>query len=394
MTKRTIEDVDLKGKRVLVRVDLNTPIENGIVTDDTRIRAILPTLRYLIARAKRIILVSHLGRPKDAPDPKYSLKPVAECLSELARTPINFCTDSLTDNIDAVKKSCEKFKVTLLENIRFYPGETRNGPALAAKLAELGDIFVNDAFGAAHRAHASTVGVAQKLPTVAGFLMKKEIEFLSKALENPDRPFVAVLGGAKVSDKIGVIQNLIQKVDTIIIGGGMAYTFMAAQGRPVGKSLLEPDKIDLSRETLEQAKKKGVKVLLPIDHVVSSEFGDKGDVKVVGENGIPEGYMALDIGPKTAELYAKALADAKTVVWNGPMGVFEMEKFAQGTLKIAQAMTKVKGVTIVGGGDSVAALERFKLADKMTHISTGGGASLEFLEGKKLPGIEAIPNKG
>lgn len=389
--KRTIEDVDLKGKRVLVRVDFNTPIEDGKVADDTRITAALPTVKYILERAKNIVLVSHLGRPKDAPDPKYSLKPVAARLGELLKAPVNFCTDSLTDNLDAVKKSCESAKLTLLENIRFYPGETKNDPALAAKLAQLGDIFVNDAFGAAHRAHASTVGVAQKLPTVAGFLMKKEVEFLSKALENPAHPFVAVLGGAKVSDKIGVIQNLIGKVDTIIIGGGMAYTFMAAQGKTVGKSLLEADKVELSRQTLELAKKKGVKVLLPVDNVVSSEFSENGDVKVVSD--IPDDYMGVDIGPKTIEEFTKALATAKTAVWNGPMGVFEMEKFATGTLKIAQAMAKVKGVTIVGGGDSVSALERFGLANRITHVSTGGGASLEFLEGKKLPGIEAIANK-
>jgi phosphoglycerate kinase len=389
--KRTIEDVDLKGKRVLVRVDFNTPIEDGKVADDTRITAALPTVKYILERAKNVVLVSHLGRPKDAPDPKYSLKPVAARLGELLKTPVNFCTDSLNDKFDAVKKSCESAKLTLLENIRFYPGETKNDPALSAKLAQLGDIFVNDAFGAAHRAHASTVGVAQKLPTVAGFLMKKEVEFLSKALENPAHPFVAVLGGAKVSDKIGVIQNLLGKVDTIIIGGGMAYTFMAAQGKTVGKSLLEADKVELSRQTLEQAKKKGVKVLLPVDNVVSSEFSEKGDVKVVSD--IPDNYMGVDIGPKTIEEFVKALATAKTAVWNGPMGVFEMEKFANGTLKIAQAMAKVKGVTIVGGGDSVSALERFGLANKITHVSTGGGASLEFLEGKKLPGIEAIANK-
>jgi len=389
--KRTIEDVDLKGKRVLVRVDFNVPLEGGKVADDTRITAALPTVKYILERAKNVVLVSHLGRPKDAPDPKYSLKPVAARLGELLKAPVNFRTDSLTEKFDAVKKSCESAKLTLLENIRFYPGETKNAPALAAKLAQLGDIFVNDAFGAAHRAHASTVGVAQKLPTVAGFLMKKEVEFLSKALENPAHPFVAVLGGAKVSDKIGVIQNLIGKVDTIIIGGGMAYTFMAAQGKTVGKSLLEADKVELSRQTLEQAKKKGVKVLLPVDNVVSSEFSEKGDVKVVSD--IPDNYMGVDIGPKTIEEFVKALATAKTAVWNGPMGVFEMEKFANGTLKIAQAMAKVKGVTIVGGGDSVSALERFGLADRITHVSTGGGASLEFLEGKKLPGIEAIANK-
>jgi 3-phosphoglycerate kinase len=389
--KRTIEDVDLKGKRVLVRVDFNTPIENGQVSDDTRIKAALPTLKYITARAKNCILVSHLGRPKDAPDPKYSLKPVAEALSELIRMPVNFCTDSLVDKIDAVKRSCEKARLTLLENIRFYPGETKNDPALADRLAELGDVFVNDAFGAAHRAHASTVGVALKLPTVAGFLMKKEIEFLTKALENPEKPFVAVLGGAKVSDKIGVIQNLIPKVNSIIIGGGMAYTFMVAQGKKVGKSLLEADKVGLSRKTLEEAKKKGVHVLLPVDNVVSSELTDKGDVKVVTD--IPDNYMGVDIGPKTVELFVKELATAKTVVWNGPMGVFEVDRFAEGTHKIAQAVASVKGTTIVGGGDSVSALEKFNLASKITHVSTGGGASLEFLEGKKLPGIEAIADK-
>lgn len=391
--KRTIKDVDFKGKRALVRVDMNTPLEGGAITDDTRIRAALPTVKYLLERAKSVVLVSHLGRPKDGPSPEFSLKPVAARLRELLGANVNFCTDSIMEKYDAVKKSCESAKLTLLENIRFYPGETKNDPELAKRLAGLADIFVNDAFGAAHRAHSSTVGVAQLLPAVGGFLMQKEIEFLTRAVENPERPYVAILGGAKVSDKIGVIQNLLDKVNTIIIGGGMAYTFMAAQGKPVGKSLLEQDKIDLSRQTLEQAKKRGVKIMLPVDHVVSSEFSEKGDIKVVGESGIPAGYMALDIGPKTAEAYAKALAGAKTVVWNGPMGVFEMKKFAQGTLKVAQAMANVKGTTIVGGGDSVAALEQYHLNEKMTHVSTGGGASLEFLEGKALPGIAALADK-
>ena len=391
--KRTIEDVDFSGKRALVRVDLNTPLAGGVVADDTRIRAVLPTIKYLMERAKSVVLVSHLGRPKGEPKPEFSLKPVAERLRELLGSDVSFCTDSLLDDYDAVGRSCESAKVTLLENIRFYPGETKNDPGLAEKLAGLGDIFVNDAFGAAHRAHASTVGVAQHLPAVAGFLMKKEIAFLSKALENPDRPFVAILGGAKVSDKIGVIQSLLDKVDTIIIGGGMAYTFMAAQGKGVGKSLLEGDRTDLCRETLEQAEKKGVKILLPVDHVVSSEFSEKGDIKVVGENDIPGDDMALDIGPETAELFSRAIMPAKTVVWNGPMGVFEMEKFAEGTIKIARAMAEVKGTTIVGGGDSVAALERYGLKDKMTHVSTGGGASLELLEGKKLPGMEALSDR-
>ena len=391
--KRTIEEMDLSGKRALVRVDLNTPIKDGAVADDTRIRAVLPTITYILERAKSVVLVAHLGRPKGRPNPEFSLKPVAGRLGELLGADVNFCTESLLENPEAVERSCESAKLTLLENIRFYPGETKNDPELAEKLAGLGDVFVNDAFGAAHRAHSSTVGVARHMPAVAGFLMKKEIEFLSRILENPDRPFVAVLGGAKVSDKIGVIRNLLDRVNAIIIGGGMAYTFMAAQGKPVGKSLLEKDKIDLSRETLAEAEKMGVKILLPIDHVVSSEFSDTGEVKVVGEDEIPDDYMALDIGPGTAEAFVQALAPAKTVFWNGPMGVFEMEKFAQGTLKIAQAIAQVEGTTVVGGGDSVAALKRFDLQDRMTHVSTGGGASLEFLEGKQLPGIEALSDK-
>ena len=389
--KLAINDLDLGGKRALIRVDFNVPLdENREITDDTRIRAALPTIRRALGAGAGIVLVSHLGRPKGKPDPKFSLAPVAKRLEEIIEMEVVFCPESLETDFEAVRGKCADARIALLENIRFYPGETKNDRGLAERLAKLADIFINDAFGTAHRAHASTVGVTEFLPSAAGLLMQKEIEYLSRVLENPERPFIAILGGAKVSDKIGVIRNLLDKVNTIIIGGGMSYTFKKALGLGVGKSLLEEDKIELSRETMDAAGKRGVEFLLPVDHVVSSEFGEKGDIRVVPDGEIPDDYQALDIGPKTVEIYCKAVAGAKTVVWNGPMGVFEMERFAAGTEALARAVAGVKGTTVVGGGDSVAALRKFNLTDKISHVSTGGGASLEFLEGKKLPGIEAL----
>lgn len=391
MNKQTIEDIDVAGKRVFVRVDFNVPMdEHHEITDDTRIRAALPTIRYLIAHGAKVILASHLGRPKGKVDDKYRLGPVAYRLEELLGRPVMKVGDVVGDEAKRAVAGLKEGDVLLLENVRFEPGEEKNDPALAKEMASLADIFVNDAFGAAHRAHASTAGIAEYLPAVAGFLMKKEIDFLGKALENPDKPFLAILGGAKVSDKIGVIDNLLNKVDTLIIGGGMAFTFLKAQGQKVGKSLLEEDKIELARQMMEKAQAKGVEVLLPVDVVVADRVAEDVPVNVVDVNHIPDDQMGLDIGPRTIDLFNEAIGQAKTIVWNGPMGVFEMAPFAEGTFAIARAMAASQAVTIVGGGDSASAVEKAGVAEKMTHISTGGGASLEFLEGKKLPGVEAL----
>ncbi|WP_278298842.1 phosphoglycerate kinase [Caloramator proteoclasticus] len=395
MNKKTVRDIDVRGKKVLVRCDFNVPQDKeGNITDDRRIVAALPTIKYLLENGAKVILMSHLGRPKEGYEEKYSVKPVAKRLSELLGFEVKLAEDKEVVGENAVRLVSEmkEGEVVLLENVRFIKTETKNDMDFAKKLASLADIFVNDAFGTAHRAHSSTAGVAEFLPAVAGFLIEKEIEIMGKALENPERPFVAILGGAKVSDKINVINNLIEKVDRLIIGGGMAYTFLKAQGFEIGKSLLEEDKIDYAKEMLKKAEEKGVKVYLPVDHVVAKEFSNDAEAMTVDVE-IPADYMGLDIGPKTVKLFEEAVLDAKTVIWNGPMGVFEMPKFAVGTKAVAEALSKVNGTTIIGGGDSAAAVEQLGYAEKMTHISTGGGASLEFLEGKVLPGIAALNDK-
>ena len=397
MPKKTIDDYDLNGKKVLVRVDFNVPQEkngSGRITDDSRIVAALPTIEALLKKNATVILMSHLGRPKGA-DPALTLKPVAELLAKLLKKPVSFFPSaSVVD--DEVKKHVAAMKsgeVCLLENTRYVAGETKNDPEFAAQLASLADLFVNDAFATCHRAHSSNVGVAALLPSALGFLVQKEVEIMGKALSDPKRPFVAILGGAKVSDKIGVIENLLNKVDTILIGGGMAYTFLKALGKEIGTSLLEADKIDLAKELLHRAEEKGVRVELPVDGVVADAVKPGQTTEVVSIDAIPKDKMSLDIGPKTAERYVKIIESAQTVVWNGPMGVFEIPEFANGTIALAKAMANCAGVTIIGGGDSAAAVEKAGLKDKMTHVSTGGGASLEFLEGKKLPGIAAISDR-
>lgn len=398
MNKKTVKDLNVEGKKVLVRVDFNVPLDkegNGTITDDSRIRAALPTIDYLLENKASVILISHLGRPGEEAKDEFSLKPVANWLEEKYKDIFHFFpSDTVVD--DTVKESVESLKpgeLCLLENTRFVKGETKNDKEFSQELASLADLYVNDAFGTSHRAHSSNVGVASLLPSAVGFLIEKEIEFMGKALEDPDRPFVAILGGAKVSDKIGVIENLIGKVDTILIGGGMAYTFLKAQGKEIGRSLLEEDKMDLSLELVEKAKANNVKLLLPVDAVIADEIKAGIDTEVVDIDSIPADKEALDIGPKTAELFAEEIKKAKTVVWNGPMGVFEVKGFDNGTNDIAKALAEVDGVTIVGGGDSALAVELAGLKDKISHVSTGGGASLEFLEGKDLPGISAIADK-
>ncbi|GAB4557968.1 MAG: phosphoglycerate kinase [Anaerolineae bacterium] len=391
MNKKTVRDIDVKGKRVLVRVDFNVPLSDGHVTDDTRIRAALPTIQYLIDQGAKVILMSHLGRPKGAPDPKYSLKPAAERLGELLGKPVKMAPACVGPEVEAMMAELQPGDVLVLENTRFYPGETKNDPELAQQMARLGDIYVNDAFGSAHRAHASTEGVAHYLPAVAGFLMEKELNFLGKALESPERPFIAILGGAKISDKIGVIQNLLGKVDALLIGGGMANTFLAAQGYDMAESLVEAESLDTAKELLAQG---ADKLHLPVDLVVADAFDANAQSKVVPVDEVPAGWRALDIGPATVAHFSNRLAGAKTVVWNGPMGVFEFPAFAKGTFAIAEVLASLEGATtIIGGGDSVAAVQQSGLADKITHISTGGGASLEFLEGKVLPGVAALQDK-
>lgn len=393
--KLTIADVDFEGKKVFCRVDFNVPLdENAAITDDTRIVASLPTIRHILEHGGRLILASHLGRPKAKPEAKYSLAPVAPYLAKLLGKPVTMAPDCIGPEVEKLVAGLKDGEVLLLENVRFHPGEEKNDPTFAKQLAALAEIYVNDAFGTAHRAHASTEGAAHFLtPAVAGFLMGKEIQYLGAALAQPQRPFVAILGGAKVSDKIPVIENLLPKVDTLIIGGGMAYTFLKAQGIDCGKSLLESDRIELSRELLAKAKAQGVELLLPEDHVIATEFKADAAGRICGNNDFPADCMALDIGPKTAARYADVVKQAKTVVWNGPMGVFEFETFAKGTFAVAQALADSNCLSIIGGGDSVAAVNKAGLDDKMTHISTGGGASLEFLEGKELPGITALNDK-
>lgn len=395
MNKKTIKDIDLKGKRVLVRCDFNVPMdENQNITDNRRIVAALPTIKYLIDQDCKIVLCSHLGRPKGEFKPEFSLAPVSKELSKLLGKEVIMAKDVIGEDAKTKASNLKNGEVMLLENLRFHREETDNDPEFAKKLAEYGEVFVNDAFGTAHRAHASTEGVTHYLPAVSGFLIEKELQFLGNALENPKRPFVAILGGAKVSDKIAVIDNLLDKVDTLMIGGGMAYTFFKAQGHGVGNSLCEEDKCDLALKLMEKAKKNGVKMLLPIDTVVGREFKPDTESKTVAWTDIPDDWEGFDIGEKTISMFEKELDGAKTVVWNGPLGLFEYDQFAVGTNAIAHKLgTLQDAITIIGGGDSAAAVEKAGLADKMTHVSTGGGASLEFLEGKKLPGIEALLDK-
>jgi phosphoglycerate kinase len=396
MSKLFIEKLDVRGRRVLVRVDFNVPLDKaGEITDDRRIRESLPTIRWLMAHGARTILMSHLGRPDGKRAPEMSLKPVAERLGELLRKDVPLAPDCMGPQVQAMLQGLGDGEVLLLENLRFHPGEEANDPRFAAELASLGEIYVNDAFGTAHRAHASTEGVPKRLKIrAAGYLMKKELDYLGQALEHPRRPFVAIVGGAKISTKIGVIESLLKKVDTLILGGGMAYTFFKAMGWEVGKSMLEPDKVPLAKKILEEtAKGKGAKLLLPVDCISADRFDNGADRRAASADKIPADRQCLDIGPKTIELFSKAIREAKTVFWNGPMGVFEMPSFAVGTRAIAEALadcTKAGGITIVGGGDSAAAIAQAGLDDKVTHVSTGGGASLEFLEGRKLPGVEAL----
>ena len=394
MSKKTVKDIDLKGKTVFVRCDFNVPMdENQNITDNRRIVAALPTIKYLIDQKCKIILSSHLGRPKGEVKPEFSLAPVAKELSKLLGQEVLMAKDVVGESAKSLASSLKEGQVMLLENVRFHREETDNDPEFAKKLADMAEVFVNDAFGTAHRAHASTEGVSHYLPSVSGFLIEKELKFLGEALNNPERPFVAILGGAKVSDKIGVIDSLLEKVDTLMIGGGMAYTFFKAQGYEVGNSLCEPDKCDLALSLMEKAKSKGVKLLLPIDTKIGKEFKPDTESKTVAWTEIPEGWEGFDIGEKTIEMFKNELKTAKTVIWNGPVGLFEFDQFAIGTNSIAKALAELDATTIIGGGDSAAAVEKAGLADKMTHISTGGGASLEFLEGKKLPGIECLMDK-
>ncbi|MDN5709974.1 MAG: phosphoglycerate kinase [Planococcus sp. (in: firmicutes)] len=393
MQKMTMKDLDLKGKRVFCRVDFNVPMEDGKVTDDTRIRAAMPTIEYLVGQGAKVILASHLGRPKGQVNEDMRLAAAGARLAELLGNDVKCLEESVGDTVEQEIASLEPGEILLLENVRFHAGEEKNDPELAKQFAALADVFVNDAFGAAHRAHASTAGIAEHLPAVSGLLLEKELDVLGKALSEPDRPFTAIIGGAKVKDKIGVIDHLLDKVDNLIIGGGLSYTFLKALGHEIGNSLVEEDKLDLAKSFIDKAKEKGVKFYLPVDATVANEFSKDAETKTVKIEEIPSDWMGLDIGPETAKMYADVINQSKLIIWNGPMGVFEMEAFANGTKSVAQAMAETPGYTVIGGGDSAAAVEKFHVADKMDHISTGGGASLEFMEGKDLPGVTALTDK-
>ncbi|MED4474669.1 MULTISPECIES: phosphoglycerate kinase [Bacillaceae] len=393
MNKKTLKDLDVKGKKVFCRVDFNVPMKDGEVTDDTRIKAALPTIKHLSDNGAKVILASHLGRPKGQAVEELRLDPVAKRLSELSGKEVVKTDAVYGEEVNEAIANLHDGDLLLIENVRFESGEEKNDPALVQSFASMADLYVNDAFGTAHRAHASTTGIAEKLPSAAGFLMEKEISVLSKALENPERPFTAIIGGAKVKDKIDVIDNLLDKVDNLIVGGGLAYTFIKAQGHEIGKSLLEEDKIDLAKEFMKKAEEKGVNFVLPEDVVIADDFSEEANTKEVSIEEIPSDWEALDIGPKTREKYSKIVSESKLVIWNGPMGVFELNVFANGTKAVAEALATTEGYTVIGGGDSAAAVEKFGLADKMDHVSTGGGASLEFMEGKVLPGVAALDEK-
>ncbi|MCP2036141.1 phosphoglycerate kinase [Planomicrobium sp. HSC-17F08] len=393
LNKMTMKDVDLNGKRVFCRVDFNVPMSEGKVTDDTRIRAAVPTIEYLVENGAKVILASHLGRPKGTVNEDMRLAAAGAKLSELLHKEVKSLDESIGPKVEQEIASMNDGDIVLLENVRFHPGEEKNDEELAKAFAALADVFVNDAFGAAHRAHASTAGIAKHLPSVSGLLLEKELDVLGKALSDPERPFTAIIGGAKVKDKIGVIDHLLDKVDNLLIGGGLSYTFTKAQGHEIGTSLLEEDKIELAQSFIKKAEEKGVKLYLPVDVVVTKEFSNDTETKVVPIDGIPSDWMGLDIGPKTVELYSDVIMNSKLIIWNGPMGVFEMSSFENGTKSVAQAMAKTEAYTVIGGGDSAAAVEQFGVADQMDHISTGGGASLEFMEGKELPGVTALTDK-
>ncbi len=388
--KKTIEDIDVKGKRVFVRVDFNVPVKDGVVGDDTRIRAALPTINHLIKQGAAVILASHLGRPKGGWEEKFSLKPVAEHLAKLLGKPVAFAEDCIGPTAEKAAEALQPGEVLVLENTRFHPGEEKNDPGMAQALAALADVYVNDAFGSAHRAHASTAGIAEHLPAVAGYLLEKEIKYLGQAIDDPRRPFVAILGGAKISDKIGVIRNLLSKADSILIGGGMANTFIKSQGMPIGDSLVEDEVLDTARDLLEEARGK---LHLPVDFVLADAFAEDAQAKAADSGPVPDGWRILDIGPKTVKTFGEIIRGAGTVVWNGPMGVFEFPRFAHGTFGVAQAVADSGAVSVIGGGESVAAINQSGLADRITHISTGGGASLEMLEGLVLPGVAALQDK-
>lgn len=393
--KKTVRDIDVNGKKVIVRVDFNVPMKNGVITDDVRMTAALPTVNYLLEQGAAVILMSHMGRPKGQPNHDFTLEPVAKHLAELLGKEVVFAASDVVvdEKVQALAKELKAGQVMMLENVRFRPEEEKNGENFSKELASLAEIYVNDAFGTAHRAHSSTTGIASFLPAVSGFLIEKELQFLGQAVDQPKRPFVAILGGSKVSDKIAVIENLIEKADTIIIGGGMAYTFLKANGNEIGTSLCEEDKLDLAKSLQEKALAKNVKFLLPVDSKLGDKFAEDCNTMVADSKEMPQGWMGLDIGPNTICLYQEAVKTAGTVLWNGPMGVFEMDAFAEGTKAVAMALADSEAVTVVGGGDSAAAIKKFGLEAKISHVSTGGGASLEYLEGKILPGVAALEDK-